>query len=152
MWEVLVRRELGPLLDAIRGKKAGFAEFVKSLEQDPCQEFSSPDGGTRPLAYRLTGELQPKVCGAHLKGPYRVAFSMRPPDHEDIDGIVDVLYIGERDTRNRARDVWTIVHDLFGVENPPAGHERPSCCEGGRPEISVEELHEFMRRLRKFLG
>lgn len=133
MWDVLVRRELTPLLDALRGKRAGWAAVEAQLKRDPCQEFARPDGPSRPLAYRLTGKLQPMVCGAHLKGTYRVAFSMRSPDRPGIEGIVDVLFLGKRDTRQRAGDVWTVVHDLFGVENPPAGRATDLCESPRRP-------------------
>jgi hypothetical protein len=109
------------------------------------------EGDPRPLAYRLTGDLQPKVCGAHLKRDYRLAFTMRPPDREDIEGIVDILFVGRRDTRDRTRDVWQIVHDLFGVENPPADHVRPPCCDSGLPVLDEQELADFMAALRKLL-
>ncbi|MGA2929645.1 MAG: hypothetical protein ABSG43_27375 [Solirubrobacteraceae bacterium] len=68
--------------------------------------------------------MDSKVCGAHLSDDYRVAFTMRPPDREGIDGIIDVLYIGRRDTRQRHNDIWDIVHNLFGVENPKSDHLR----------------------------
>jgi hypothetical protein len=139
------------LIDGLKGKGARYREFEQELERDPCQVFPRPDGSTRPLAYRLTGELQPKVCGAHLRRGYRLAFTMRPPDREGIDGIVEILFVGKRDTRKRANDIWTVLHDLFGVKNPPADHERPPCCDGGHPEMPEGEIQEFMRRLHKFL-
>ena len=151
MWEVVVRREVRPLIDGLKGKGAGYGQLEQELERDPCRVFPRPDGNPRPLAYRLTGDLHPKVCGAHLKRDYRLAFTMRPPDREDIEGIVDVLFVGGRDTRKRANDTWTIVHDLFGVDNPPSGHERPPCCDGGYPEMSEDEIRDFMRRLSRFL-
>ena len=64
---------------------------------------------------------------------------------------MDVLYVGERDTRDRTRDVWRIVHDLFGVENPPADHVRPPCCESGLPVLDEQELADFMDALRQLL-
>jgi hypothetical protein len=65
-WEVLVRREVEPLIDALKGKRAGYGAAVRQLELDPCVEFPTDDGGTRSFAYRLSGPLAPKVCGLHL--------------------------------------------------------------------------------------
>jgi hypothetical protein len=45
--------------------------------------------------------------------------------------------------------VWTILHDLFGVENPPGQHDRPPCCDGGLPEISEDELNAFLGELQR---
>ena len=150
-WEVLVRREVEPLIDGLRGKRAGYGAAVRQLELDPCVEFSTEDGGARPFAYRLSGPLAPKVCGLHLKYGYRLAFTMRPPDRDGIAGIVDILYVGTRDTRNRSRDTWQIVHELFDEENPPEGHLRPPCCGDGLPAMDDTELTEFMSRLRRLL-
>ncbi len=44
MWEVLVRRELRPLLDDLKGKGAGYSQLEQELGEDPCQEFSRSDG------------------------------------------------------------------------------------------------------------
>jgi hypothetical protein len=152
VWEVVVRRELRSLIDGLKGKGAGYRQLERELERDPCQVFAWPDRRPRPLAYRLTGDLQPKVCGAHLKRDYRLAFTMRPPDREGIEGIVEILFVGRRDTRRRANDTWTIIHDLFGVENPSSDHQRPPCCDDGHPEMPEDEIREFMRRLSRFLG
>jgi hypothetical protein len=46
--------------------------------------------------------------------------------------------------------VWPLLHTLFGVENPPAGHDQPPCCDGGFPDLSNEELDAFLRELRRF--
>ena len=150
-WEVVVRRAVEPLIDALKGKRAGFGDAVRQLEIDPCVEFERPSGDPRPFAYRLSGPLEPKVCGVHLKRGYRLAFTMRPPDRDDIDGIVEILYVGRRDTRDRSKDTWQIVHDLFGEANPPEGHLRPPCCRAGLPEVDPRELDEFMQRLRRLL-
>jgi hypothetical protein len=150
-WDVLVRREVAPLIDALKGKRAGYGDAIRQLELDPCVEFPTDDGGTRPFAYRLSGPLAPKVCGLRLKYGYRLAFTMRPPDRDGIAGVVDILYVGTRDTRDRSTDTWQIVHELFGEENPPADHLRPPCCRNGRPAIDDAELDEFLLRLRRFL-
>jgi hypothetical protein len=42
---------------------------------------------------------------------YRLAFTMTPSDGERYEGIVEVLHVGTRDTRDRPSDVWDIVHD-----------------------------------------
>jgi hypothetical protein len=47
--------------------------------------------------------------------------------------------------------VWQIVHDLFGVKNPPADHDRPPCCDSGLPVLDEQELADFMNALRKLL-
>jgi len=147
----VVRREVEPLIDALKGRRAGYGNAVRQLEIDPCAEFERPDGEPRPFAYRLSGPLEPKVCGVHLNRDYRLAFTMRQPDRDEIDGIVEILFVGRRDTRDHSKDTWQIVHDLFGEENPPAGQLRPPCCQGGLPELAPQELDEFMQRLRRFV-
>jgi hypothetical protein len=150
VWDVVVRRELRPLIDALAGKRAGYVDAYAQLQRDPCVEYPTAKG-KRPFAYRLSGPLEPKVCGVRLKWGYRLAFTMRASTEEKYQGRVEVLYVGKRDTRDRARDVWQIVHDLFDVENPPADHVRPPCCELGLPAVDERELAEFMDALSKLL-
>ena len=149
MWEVLIRRELRPLIDDLKGRKTGYADAYAQLQRDPCAIYPPGAAGEdgRPFAYRISGPLEPKVCGTRLKRDYRLAFSMQPSDGDDVDGIVIVLYAGPRNHRQRKRDVWTIVHDLFETENPPEDHLRPPCCETGTPHIDQDDLDQFMTRL-----
>lgn len=157
MWDVVVRRELRPVIDALAGKRTGYGEAYAQLQRDPCVEYPTTAKGNpttkekRPFAYRLSGPLGPKVCGVRLKRGYRLAFTMGPSTEKKYQGCVHVLYVGERDTRDRTRDVWQIVHDLFGVENPPADHDRPPCCDSGLPVLDEPELADFMAALRKLL-
>lgn len=153
MWEVLVRRELRPLIDDLKGKKTGYADAYAQLQRDPCAIYPPGKDGEdgRPFAYRISGPLEPKVCGTRLKRDHRLAFSIQRPNKDDSDGIVIVLYAGPRNHRQRKQDVWTIMHDLFDVQNPPEDHLRPPCCEGGLPHIDEAELDEFMARLGRLL-
>lgn len=152
MWQVSVRRSLRPAIDALKGKKTGYAAAYEQLRRDPCLIYpTSGEGRGRAFAYRVSGPLAGKVCGVHLKNNYRLAFTMRPAEEEGDDGVVEILYVGPRDTRDRSQDIWTIVHELFGVENPTADHLRPPCCEDDRPEIDEAEVEEFMNNLRHFL-
>jgi hypothetical protein len=149
MWKVVVRDELRHLVDDANRHKTAYPAAYAQLQRDPCLIFH---GKGRPFAYRLTGPLGDMVCGVKLKNRYRLAFAMRQADDDEHDGIVDVLYVGPRHTRDRAqRDVWQIVHELFGVANPPTGHLKRPCCESGLPDIDTQELDEFMASLRKFL-
>jgi hypothetical protein len=152
VWEVIVRREVRPLIDALKGQRVGYGEAERQLEADPCLTWLTPEGDVRAFAYRLSGPLQPKVCGVKLKRGYRLAFTMRPGDREAHEGIVDILFVGKRDTRHRAHDVWTIVHDLFGVENPAEDHLRPPCCADEHPVIDEAELAQFLTALRRLTG
>jgi hypothetical protein len=152
MWKVAVRRSLRPLIDELKGKRAGYAEAYEQLARDPCAVYPGTIAGdVRPFAYRLTGPLEDKVCGVHLKNGYRLAFTMTTSDDPRYSGVVEILYVGTRDSRDRSRDVWDIVHDLFGVENPRTGHLRPPCCERQLPETENSEIEEFMDRLRRFI-
>lgn len=146
-----MRREVRPLIDALKGHSAGYQTAYEQLSNDPCVAFSKKDGSTRPFAYRLSGPLEPKVCGVHLKNGYRLAFTMHPSDDPACEGAVEILYVGGRDTRDRSRDIWTVVHDLFGEQNPSAGHLRPPCCEDTQPTINEAELADFMKRLRRLI-
>lgn len=103
-------------------------------------------------AYRLSGPLEPIVCGLHLRRGYRLAFSTQPPiaPKEDPRTSVVVLFVGERQPGHRARDgVWGVLHDLFDVENPPHDHRKPACCDGGLPQISDDDLATFLVALRR---
>jgi hypothetical protein len=62
---------------------------------------------------------------------------------------VVVLFVGRREPRSRASDAWTILHDLFNVENPPENHSKPPCCQQDIPEIPDEQLTEFLRAVRR---
>jgi len=150
VWEAVVRREVRPLIDALAGKRAGYRDAYEQLRQDPCLVRTTPQG-PRPFAYRLSGPLEPKVCGVHLKRGYRLAFTMQPAQDEQHEGRVVILYVGTRDTRERSRDIWRIVHDLFDTENPAAGHLRPPCCDEGLPRMDEAELTVFLDRLRRLL-
>lgn len=153
MWDVLVRRELRPLIDDLKGKKTGYADAYAQLQRDPCAIYPPGKDGDdgRPFAYRLSGPLRPKVCGTRLKRDHRLAFSMQLPESDDVDGIVIVLYVGPRNHSYRPQDIWTIVHDLFEIESPPEDHLRPPCCDGELPHIDQDELDEFMTRLSRLV-
>jgi hypothetical protein len=92
------------------------------------------------------------VCGVHLKRGYRLAFTTQPPlvPNDDDRTVVIVLYVGKREPGHRTdNDVWDLFHDLFGLENPPAGHEKPPCCKGALPEITDADLDGFLRALSR---
>ena len=133
-----VQREV----ESLAGKGAGYAEVRRRLGVDPCD----PNLG----AYRLSGPLAQIVCGLHLRRGFRIAFTMQP----SADGVertaVVILYVGKRQPRQRDGDIWDLLHDLFEVENPPADHRKPPCCEGSQPHISSEGLEAFLIGLRRF--
>jgi hypothetical protein len=91
------------------------------------------------------------VCGVHLDRGYRLAFAMQPPETVGQPNRVVILYVGLREPNHRHSDIWTILHDLFGVENPPVDHDRPPCCEGSVPEIEQDDLDEFLRDLQRMI-
>lgn len=140
-YEVVVPREVRKLIDDLAGKGAGYRAVHDQLSRDPC----APELG----AYRLSGPLEPIVCGVHLKRDYRLAFTIQPPQTDGGPNSVVILYVGQREPLHRNIDVWTVLHDLFGVENPPSRHDRPSCCAPGLPEISQDELDAFLDELQR---
>jgi len=135
-FEVVTPRAVRPLVDQLAGQRAGYREVHAQLERDPCAEHLG--------AYRLSGPLEPAVCGFHLRNGWRLAFTMQPPERPRGRRRVVILFVGRREPRRRASDAWTILHDLFGVENPPAGHYKPPCCDAGTPELSAHELDGFL--------
>jgi len=36
MWKVIVRREVRPVIDGLKGKKTGYVAAFAQLERDPC--------------------------------------------------------------------------------------------------------------------
>jgi hypothetical protein len=135
-FEVLVPRAVRPLVDQLAGQRAGYREVHAQLERDPCAEHLR--------AYRLSGPLEPAVCGLHLRNGWRLAFTMQPPERPRGRQRVVILFVGRREPRHRATDAWTILHDLFGVENPPAGDHKPPCCGAGIPDLADEGLDGFL--------
>lgn len=142
-FEVVTPRAVRPLIEALKGRRAGYREVHGKLERDPCAD----DLG----AYRLSGPLEPKVCGVHLRRGYRLAFTMQAPETRDGPVRVVVLYVGKREPRHRETDVWSVLHDLFGVENPPDRHLKPRCCDTDTPDVDEAELDAFLKQLRAFL-
>ena len=140
-YEVVTPRPVRKLIDALAGKRAGYQRVLAQLRLDPC----APELG----AYRLAGPLEPVVCSVHLDRGYRLAFTMQPPETAGQPTRVVILYVGSREPHHRQSDIWTILHDLFGVQNPPTDHDRPPCCQGSMPEIEEGELDAFLRDLRQ---
>ena len=132
-FNVLVPPPVQRQINALAGKRAGYQNVRTLLGIDPCH----PD----LKAYRLSGPLAPVVCGLHLKRGYRLAFTTQPPltPKQDARIQVVVLYAGRREPGHRTNsDVWDVLHDLFAVDNPPAGHDKPPCCHGHLPAIHPE--------------
>ncbi|HEY5286044.1 MAG TPA: hypothetical protein VIJ50_02955 [Solirubrobacteraceae bacterium] len=140
--EIYVAPAVERVIDDLRGKRLGLGDALRELARDPCSAELD--------ARRLSGPLAPIVCGIHLSQGYRLAFSVQPQTKVHTARVV-VLYVGKRDTRRRVHDIWDVLHDLFGVENPPDEHHRPPCCEDGMPSIGETELDDFMDRLRRLL-
>jgi hypothetical protein len=140
-FQVVTPRAVRPLIDDLAGKGAGYRRIHKELQRDPCAQALG--------AYRLSGPLEPIVCGVHLNRGFRLAFTMQPPEQPDGPTRVVILYVGKREPRHSESDVWTVLHDLFGVDNPPAGHEQPPCCDDGLPAISGDELTTFLDELQR---
>jgi hypothetical protein len=135
-----VQREV----EALAGRSAGYANVRRQLGHNPCDDDLN--------AYRLSGPLAPVVCGVRLKRGYRLAFTTQPPPPpaEDDRTRVVILYVGKREAGHRRDDdVWDVLHDLFGIDNPLSGHRKPPCCEEGLPEIGNADLDAFLKALRR---
>lgn len=138
---MIVPRAVRPFIEALEGKRAGYRDVYEKLERDPC----SDDLG----AYRLSGPLEPTVCGVHLKRGYRLAFTMQPRAKRGDKERVVILYVGKREPRHGDSDIWNVLHDLFSVSNPPDNHLKPKCCETDLPQIGDDELDEFLKAARR---
>jgi hypothetical protein len=77
---------------------------------------------------------------------------MQPAEISGQRARVVILHVGQREQRHRQRDIWTTLHDLFGVDNPPSGHDRPPCCERNMPEIDQDELDAFVEDLQRMVS
>lgn len=140
-FEVVTPRAVRKLVDELVGKGAGYRTFHDQLRRDPCAK--------QLAAYRLSGPLAPIVCGIHLRRGFRLAFTIQPPEDPEGPTRVVILYVGQREPRHTESDVWSVLHDLFGVENPPADHLRPPCCDDGFPDVSQAELDAFLDELQR---
>lgn len=138
-FEVIVPRAVRPLVDQLAGQRAGYVEVYAQLERDPCARHLG--------AYRLAGPLEPVVCGLHLRNGWRLAFTMQLPERPRGRRRVIVLLVAKREPRHRESDAWTILHDLFGVENPPEGHHKPPCCQASVPDLSDDALDGFLHEV-----
>ncbi|MFL5819025.1 MAG: hypothetical protein ACJ76L_15695 [Conexibacter sp.] len=139
-FEAIVPRPVRSLVDELAGQRAGYGEVYAQLERDPCAARLGP--------YHLTGPLEPAVCGLHLRNGWRLAFTMQPPERPRGRRRVIILLVARREPRQRASDAWTILHDLFAVENPPEGHHKPPCCQASVPDLSDDALDGFLREVR----
>ena len=139
-YEVITPRAVAALIAQLRGQRAGYAAVYAQLERDPCAEVLG--------AYRLSGPLQPAVCGVHLRNGWRLAFTMQPAEREDTLPRVVILFVGKREPRHRRSDAWTILHDLFGVENPPEDHHKQPCCAATLPVLPENEFDAFLREVQ----
>jgi hypothetical protein len=63
-YEVITPRAVAPLIAQLRGQRAGYAAAYAELARDPCSETLG--------AYRLSGPLEPSVCGVHLRNEWRL--------------------------------------------------------------------------------
>lgn len=101
-------------------------------------------------SYRLSGPLEPVVCGLHLRNGWGLAFTMQPPQRPNTRGRVVILFVGKREPRRRASDAWTIPHDLFDVDNPPVGHRKPRFLrEGAAPHARATRAPRMSNRIRR---
>jgi len=144
-----VPREVLIEVAKLAGKQTGLGETSRQLALDPCN-LGAPNNLSKPKAYRLSGPLQPVVCGTHLRRGYRLAFTVR--DNPDAPGgkQIVVLYVGKKNDPGYEgdNDMWDLVHNLFGVENPEDGHLKPPCCGKDWPNIDDDALDDFLERLR----
>lgn len=90
----------------------------------------------------------PPYAACNLRNEWRLAFTMQPAERDDTRPRVVILFVGKREPRHRRSDAWTILHDLFGVQNPPESHHKPPCCEAALPAIADDELDTFRREVR----
>ena len=142
-FEVVVAPPVQRLIDQLAGKRAGFARARGLLASDPC----SAELG----AYRLSGPLAPVICGVRLDNDRRLAFTTQPPlvPADDDRARVVILYVGKREPLHGAADIWEVLHELFDVDNPPAGHHKPPGCDNDLPIVADEHLETFTRNLRR---
>ena len=134
-----------------RGQRAAFDEAIEQLKLAPCN-LGAPKDVVK--SYRLSGPLQPIACGVHLRHGSRLAQTTHTVLDEHGRRSVVILYVGKKDdpAYERGNDMWDLVHDLFGTDNPPEAHLKPPCCEGDWPEIDDDALDEFTSRLRQAQG
>jgi hypothetical protein len=71
-YDVVTPVPVRKLIDGLAGKRAGYRRVHDQLGRDPC----APE----LRAYRLSGPLEPIVCGVHLDRGFRLAFTMQPAD------------------------------------------------------------------------
>jgi hypothetical protein len=112
-FNVLVPPPVQAEIDKLAGKRAGYGDARRQLGADPCHPVLA--------AYRLSGPLEPIVCGVRLKRGYRLSFTTHPPlaPSEDDRVVVVVLYVGKREPGHRSPDdVWDILHDPVRRREP----------------------------------
>jgi hypothetical protein len=138
-------------VDKLAGLRTGYGETLAQLRLDPCN-LGAPPNPPIPKAYRLSGPLQPVVCGTHLRRGYRLAYTVQDDPEAAHGKRVVILYVGKKDdpAYQHGNDVWDLVHDLFGVANPPTNHRKPPCCERDWPSITDDQLDEFLASLSAF--
>lgn len=124
--------------DALRGKAAkAYEDALLRFEAEGCAAAD----------YRLTGQTVDRICSAHLYGNYRALICF--PDEESVV----IATVGEH-SRGSSDDVYGVVYELLGIDEPIGKRTKPPCCdaEGGPPvdpELLDQMLHAAARLQRR---
>ena len=150
-YAIVVPPEVQHEADKLAGKRAGLAEAAEQIRLDPCN-LGTPPNPDSPKAYRLSGPLQPVVCGTRLRRGYRLAYTVQDDPDVAHGKQVVILYVGKKDdpAYRDGNDMWDLVHDLFGATSPPTNHLKPPCCEKDWPSVTDEQLDTFLANLKAF--
>ena len=104
------------------------------------------NGPCIPDSYRISGDLDRYLCGIHLAGNWRLAYSADPPNER--------IYILFVDTYLDGVNLWSEFLALMGLENP-ARHPKPDCCDPSLAPLDLlpdhylndleDALHDHMK-------
>jgi mRNA-degrading endonuclease RelE of RelBE toxin-antitoxin system len=92
--------------------------------------------GCKACGYRLSGEIEERICCVHLRDAYRLLACF--PDSASIV----IVLVAEHDRSES--DVYRLLAELLEIPMSEAERTKPPCCdEEGRPPFADDLLDRF---------
>ena len=123
-----------------RQERRYFDEIRAELADDTCRSANQ-------RFYLLAGPLSGSVCAGHMRDQWRIAYTFEHSAGDDPTLVV-ILYL---DRYTSDSDPWDDLHELFELESPESGHDKPPCCEEPFQPLDPDLLDVFEGRVRRFL-
>jgi hypothetical protein len=82
-----------------------------------------------------------------MQDQWRIAHKFEGPADGDRPEVL-ILYM---DRYTRDSDPWVDLHELFELQSPGSGHDKPPCCDEPFQPLDPDLLDAFEGRVGNFL-